>query len=96
LAFRLLHGGTKHVFRVNLAPVSSAIPEILAENPVFVPGDLDLWPRHSNSSEQGTKHVFPAIFAQIRSVVQRYFMHKQKSHRQRQKQNLTQFAACCY
>jgi len=27
-------------------------------NAFFVPGDLDLWPWHSNSSERGTKHVF--------------------------------------
>jgi len=26
--------------------------------PFFVPGDLDLWPWYSSSSERGTKHVF--------------------------------------
>jgi len=25
--------------------------------PFFVPGDLDLWPWPSNSSERGTKHL---------------------------------------
>ena len=35
---------TKHVFRVNLSQISSAIPGISAENPVFVYGDLNHWP----------------------------------------------------
>jgi len=30
----------------------------------FVPGDFDLWPWHSNSSERGTKHVFPVNLVQ--------------------------------
>jgi len=38
-----LRSDTKHVFRVNLSQISSAIPEISAENPAFVHGDLDLW-----------------------------------------------------
>jgi len=42
----------------------------------FVHGDLDLWPWHSNSSEEGTKHVFPVNLAHICSVVPRYFIHK--------------------
>jgi len=41
--------------------------------PVFVPGDLDLWPWHSNSSERGTKHIFPVNLAQIRSAVPEIF-----------------------
>jgi len=40
---------------------------------VFVPGDLDLWPWHSNSSERGTKHVLNVNLAQIRSVVPEIF-----------------------
>jgi len=39
----------------------------------FVPGDLDLWPWHSNSSVRETKHVFHANLAQIRSVVPEIF-----------------------
>jgi len=31
------------------------------------------WPWHSNSSERGTKHVFPVIFAQIHSAVPEIF-----------------------
>jgi len=54
--------------------------------------DLDLWPWHLNPSKRGTKHVFPVNLAQIRSAVPEIF-HTQKSHRQRQKQNLTQFTA---
>jgi len=68
-----------------------------AETPVFVPGDLDLWPWHSNSSERGTKHVFRVNLRKFVQRFPRYFIHKQtktKSHRQRQKQNLTQFTAC--
>jgi len=45
-----------------------------------------------NLSDQGTKHVFPVDLAQIGSVVPKVF-HKQKSHRQHQKQDLTQFTA---
>jgi len=42
--------------------------------PVFVPGDLDLWPWHSNSSERATtKHIFPVNLAQIRSAVPEIF-----------------------
>jgi len=35
----------------------------------FVPGDLDLWPWHSNSYERRTKHVFRVNLAQIRSAI---------------------------
>jgi len=31
--------------------------------PIFVPGDFDIWPWHSNSSERGTKHAFPVNLA---------------------------------
>jgi len=44
----------------------------------FVPGDLELWPWHSNSSERGTKHVFPVISAQIRSAVPEIFEWQKK------------------
>jgi len=59
--------------------------ETAEKNAVFVRGNLDLWPWHSNSSERGTKHVSLWIW---RKSVQRflgYFIHKQKS----QKQNRT-------
>jgi len=53
---------------------------------VFVPGDLDLLPWHSNSSNRGTKHVFPVNLAQIRLAVPEIFRTQtknQKCHRQR-------------
>ena len=56
----------------------------------LVSGDLDLW--HSNSSEQGAKHVFPVNLAQIRSAVPEIFHTQTKSHSQ--KENLMQFTAC--
>jgi len=50
--------------------------------PLFVPGDLDLWPWASNSSEQETKHVFPVNLAQIRSAFPGDISHiKQKLQR---------------
>ena len=55
---------------------------------------FDLWPSHSNSSERGANTSSVWI---CRKSVQRfptYFIHKQKSHRRRQKQNLKQFTAC--
>jgi len=36
-------------------------------------GDLYLWPWHSNSSEWGSKHIFPVNLAQTRSVVPKIF-----------------------
>jgi len=50
----------------------------------FFPDDIDLWPWHSNSSERGTKHVFPVNLAQFRSAIPEIFnrVHKQ-SHWQR-------------
>ena len=56
----------------------------------FVPGDLSLWPWHSNSCEWRTNHILHVNLVQILSAVPKTF-HAQKSHRQRQKQNLTQF-----
>ena len=41
--------------------------------PFFVPGDLDLWPWPSNSSERGTKHVFRVNLVQIHSAVPETF-----------------------
>jgi len=41
--------------------------------PFFVPGDLDLWPWHSNSSQRGTKHVFHVNVAEIRLAVPEIF-----------------------
>ena len=61
-----------NVFHLNLSQIHSSVPEISAENPVFlsvVTGDIDLWPWPSNSSEQGTKHVFPVYLVQFCSVV---------------------------
>jgi len=53
----------------------------------FVPGDLDRWPWHSNSSERGTKHVFPLNLVQIRLAVPEIFdsqtKKEWKSHRHR-------------
>ena len=60
------------------------------KNAVFVPGNLDLWP--SNSSKQGTKHVF-----QIRSAVPgniSYTNKKTQTTDGAKKQNLLQFTAC--
>ena len=37
--------------------------------PIYVHGDLDLWPWHWNSSEWGTKHVCHVNLMQIRSAV---------------------------
>ena len=37
--------------------------------PSFIPGDLDLWPWHSNSFERGTKHVFGTnLFSHSRHI----------------------------
>jgi len=56
---------------------------------------FDLWPWHSNSSEWGTKHVFPVNLAQIRLAVPEIFDAKtKKSETAIKKQNLTQFTAC--
>jgi len=50
----------------------------------FVPGDLTLWPWHSNSSKRGTKHVFLVNLGQIHSAVPETFEcrtnKKTKSH----------------
>jgi len=56
-----------------------------AEKCRFVPGNLDFWPWHSNSSERGTKHVLPVNLAQIRSAVSNIFHTQTESHRQCQK-----------
>jgi len=90
--------GTKHVFRMNLAQISSAISEISAENRVFlslVTLTFDLWPRHSNSSERQTKHVFPVNLVRICSAVPEIFhIQTKKVTDSSKKQNLTQFTAC--
>ena len=46
----------------------------------FVPGDLDLWPWHSNLSEWGTKHVFPVNLAQVVKWLHSMCKQKQRSH----------------
>jgi len=43
------------------------------------------WPWPSNSSKQGTKHVFPVNLEQIRLAVHEIFHTQTKSRRQRQK-----------
>jgi len=55
----------------------------------FVPGDLDLWPWHSNLSEWGTKHVFPVNLAQVVQWLPRYLIHKQKKQRSHSSKNRT-------
>jgi len=40
---------------------------------IFVPGDLDLSPWYSNSSQRGTKHVFHVNLTQICSAVPERF-----------------------
>ena len=76
LDLRMSEQGSKHIFLENLPQIRSAVPKILvppgAARPssfsfFFVPGALDLW--QSNSSEQGSKHVFPVNLAQIHSAV---------------------------
>jgi len=65
----------------------------IAKNVVFlslVTLTFDLWPWQSNSSERGTKYIFHVNWRKSAQRFPRYFIHKQKSHRQRQKQNLTQ------
>jgi len=47
--------------------------------PVLVPGDLDLWPWHSNASDRGTKHVFHVNFALIHSAVPEIFRTQTKT-----------------
>jgi len=86
--------GTKHLFRVNLAQIRSAVPKISDENPIFVPGDRDLWRSHSNLSKQGTKHLLSVNLAQIRSAVPRDISYTNNCQRQCQKQNLTKFTVC--
>ena len=60
----------------------------LSSFPGFVPGDLDFWPRHSNSSKRGTKHVFAVNLVQIRSAVPEIF----KWQTNKEKQNWSQTA----
>ena len=53
---------------------------------VFVPGEtVDLRPRHSNSSERGTNHVFSVILAQIRSAVPEIFDSQPKTNQKNKK-----------
>jgi len=51
-------------------------------------GDLYLWPWHSNSSQRGTKHVFPVNLAQIRSTITDIFVEQTKKSQTALKQNL--------
>jgi len=60
----------------HLQPAHSILLQLgvmAVQSTFFLPGDLDLWPWHSNSSERGTKHVFPVNLVQIRSAVPEIF-----------------------
>jgi len=66
-----------------------------SKNAIFVHSDLDLWFWLSNSSERGTKHVFPVNLVQIRSAVPEIFYAQTKEVTvSTKKQNLMQFTAC--
>ena len=54
--------------------------------------EIDLG-RPSNSSQRGTKHVFPVNLAQIRSAVPEIFHTQTKQSQTALKQNLTHFTA---
>ena len=89
--------GTKDVLHVNLSEISSAIPEISAENAVFcpcwpwpLPIDLDIQTRPSEGSNTSSVWIWRKSIRRF----SRYFIRKQKSHRPCQKQNLTQLTAC--
>jgi len=64
----------------NINCITACRPPKGPKNVVFVPDYLDLWP--SNSSKQGTKHVFRTNLVQICSAVPEIF-HTQtkKNHR---------------
>jgi len=55
---------------------------------------FDLWPWRSTLSERGPNTSSVWIWRKSVQRARRYFIHKQKSYRRRQKQNLTQFIAC--
>jgi len=67
---------------------------------IFVPGDLDLWPltltfKLVRASLNVRFHTFfLRIWHKSVQGFPRYYLYKQKSRRQRQKQNLTQLTAC--
>jgi len=73
--------GWRHLQRTAYATLHNALSSMGRNTPF---GDFDLWPWHSNSSEQGTKYVFHVNLAQIRSTVPKIFHTKTKwkSHRQ--------------
>jgi len=78
--------------RVNLSQISSAIPEICQKLHFLsvVTLTFDIQTRLSEGPNTSSLQI-------RRKSVQRfpgYFTHKQKSHRQHQKQNLTQFTVC--
>jgi len=54
----------------------------------FVPGDLDLWPWHSNSSKQETKHVLSVNLAQMCSAVPEIFDAQTKWKKMKKSQTL--------
>ena len=65
-----------------------------AENAVFVPGDLDVWPWPSNVSERGTKYVLCVKFGANTFSDSRDISYTNKNTDwRRQKQNLPQFTA---
>jgi len=77
------HYKTTNVHYYNYASHDQAVDRLTGSK--FVPGDLDLWPWHSNSFERGTKHVFHVNLEQICSAVAKIFhtqTKKQNSHKQ--------------
>ena len=82
----------KHVIHVNLSQIRSPVPEISDKKPVFVRDDLDLQLQTRPSEGPNTSSV--CICCKSVQWFSRYLIHKQKSHRQRQKHNFMQFTAC--
>jgi len=58
----------------------------------FVPVTLifDLWPWHSNTSKQGTKHVSPVNLCKSVQLFRRYFSDEQKTNKKKQKKQKKQ------
>jgi len=88
--FRRCPGGNGSVQRLvswsltSLFSTNMAISETRVYSAFFVPGDIDLWPWHSNLSERGTKHVLHVNLAQIRSAVPEIFDSQTKKQTKKQ------------
>jgi len=64
----------------------------------FVPGDLDLWPWHSNSSEWGTRYRYTSSLWIWRKSIQqfsRYLIHKQKTHKNKKVTDIAKNRTLC-